>query len=189
MDNNDNETTTAIFTYNGNNIVTSTTTDLEGIFKTNCIYENGKLVKLERYTNDIRKENEDLSFTYDGQNISTSYGYDGSTTLFTNKYTYNSNGQMILKKQYNNDKYCCETSYTYDSKGNISNYIYDDKINPLYHVLPMAYNKINITSKNNIISEGDRSYSYTYDDRNYPIQVIETHKYKPKTIVTTYFYE
>lgn len=189
FDNNDNETTTTVLNYDGNKIASTTTTDFEGIFKTKYIYENGKIVKQERYTNDIRKTNEDRYFEYEGDNISIAYGYDGSTTLFTSKYSYNSKGQMILEKQYDDDKYCCETTYSYDSNGNFAGGNYDNKKNPAYYAFPMELIKISEISKNNLLSDGDSTYEYIYNEKGYPTKKIETHDYKEKTIVTNYYYE
>lgn len=189
VDNNDNETTTTILNYDGNKLDTSISTDKYEVFKTKFIYEKNKLVKLERTINYLYSSNNDLTIEYEGDNIYKTYGYDGSTTLFSHEYFYNSKGQLITDKQYDNNKYCCETNYTYDSNGNISGGSYDDKKNPMYYILPEAYSKIKEISKNNLLSDGTSTYAYEYNTEGFVTKKTETHKYFSKTIVTNYYYE
>lgn len=149
-------------------------------YKREYVYENGKLTRIKKYTNNVYQSNSDLFIVYNGQNIITSSSTEDNI-LFSHQYTYNNLNQMITDAQYDNGVYNSQENFTYSSNGNIQTrshsafsgtytYTYDNKENPLYYAYPESYSKILAISKNNEITDGTFTFEYVYNSNDLPTQ-------------------
>jgi hypothetical protein len=96
--------------------------------------------------------------------------YSPNNTLISNDslvFSYDAAGKNIASIKY----YSWKTGawkFSYEQK-----YIYDTKVNPFYKMVGYEGENIfvpDIFSNNNYISDGDWTYSYTYNDKGYPDQ-------------------
>jgi hypothetical protein len=198
-----NKTETINFTYEKGILVKSEEIESNGsTFKTEFVYENGKL-KTQNYFENLIPDGTN-TFTYTGNVVSSSLSSEDNM-YFLHKYTYNSSNQLINAKQFRDDKLEDNKDFEYNSQGNMSKIIYtsnniistieyDNKKNPYLLLFSEAILNSNDEagfSKNNITKEagssgGITTYEYTYNDKGYPTQVIEKYNgtSKSKTIFT-----
>lgn len=185
---------TVEFFYNKNQLSYILTKELNGDdYKSLFIYENGRVIQIKNYTNNVYQSNEDNYFVYLNNDIKTSSGYEDGI-LFSHQYEYNDLKQMIVDSQYNDGIYDSKNTYTYYSNGNIKsnvhsdfdsggfNYDYDDKINPYYYTYPSELCKIWVISKNNVLNGRTK---FEYDSNNLPIK--RTEKYTESYEEVEYF--
>jgi len=186
-----NKIQTINYIYNGDILTQTEEIESDGSkFKTEFVYDAGKLKTMNYFDNLIPDGNN--TFTYTGNVVSSSLSFEDNM-YFLHKYTYNSKNQMTNAKQYHNDNLEDEKNFEYNSEGNmfkiiytsynngISTLEYDTKNNPYKLIFSEAilnsYDESGY-SKNNVTKEtssdgGITTYEYLYNDTGYPTQVIE----------------
>lgn len=193
----DNETINYIYE-NGILVRSEKIEDNGDVYKTDYLYENGKLKTENTYLNNIKSGW--ITYNYTDKLISSKSGSDNGV-LYSVTFKYNSLSQMIKTIHYDNkDVLDYEETFEYNNEGNISKHShsefsgdltfqYDNKNNPYSLAYSVEILKIYETgySKNNIIKKNSNTtYEYIYNDKNYPTEVIEKLNGVPqsKTIFT-----
>ncbi len=148
-------------------------------------YENSKLKKI--YTYDIVSNNGITNqtihtYNYSG-NIITSSINNENGDIYTNSYTYNSSSVLTNRKEFNpNGSLNTSYDFEYYENGNVKkvidtnnsiihtiNYLtYDLRNNFELLYLTDALIKVNVVSKNNLISTDNYTYEYEYNSNNFP---------------------
>jgi hypothetical protein len=200
-----------IITYSyENNLVSRIVTTLangDTIENVRVKFENGKLKQM--YSESLPTINEKKMATTKIFN----YTDDLITSIESNEnaikslqlFYYNNLKQVEKEKIFRNENLDGEVNNEYSTSGNISkraasssrfNYInvynsYDDKNNPFELIFPLAYLKIHVRAKNNVLSSrlgiANYTYKYEYNSNNYPVKITERVGTEKK--ITTIEYE
>ncbi|HEX8576983.1 MAG TPA: hypothetical protein VF677_11880 [Flavobacterium sp.] len=190
------------FTYSNNILIKREETEGNNVDKTEYIYENGKLIRNNYFNNSILTGNS--TYTYTGDIISSMLSFEDNM-YFLHNYTYNSDKKLISAQQFSNNILDSSKEFQYNPQGNMSRILstnynvtieYDNYKNPYSLIFSEPFmNSMDGAgySKNNVtrITESAgyiTTYEYTYNDKGYPIQVIEKLNGVSKTR-TTYTYE
>jgi len=202
-----NKSETIVYNYENGFLTNLVLTESNGdVYKTEFVYEYGKLKTEKHYENSIPDGTN--TYTYTGPVVSSSLSFEDNM-YFLHNYTYNSNNKLLTSKQYHNNILEASKEFEYTSQGNMfkiidklypdldnTTYEFDDKKNPYSLLYSEAIlNSIDepYYSKNNLITVKSNNvvianYEYIYNDKNYPTQMIEKDngvaRYK-----TTFIYE
>lgn len=185
--------------YDGNNRITSVTqTDAPGN-KFLFTYTSGTKYSMDLYESGSISVHEDFFLNSNSLPDST-FQYNDTQDSTTEKYLYNSNGQLVTLKEYNYSKiYGSEidniTSYTYDSNGKVvkttdtNNQIetfeyYPDLVYAMPFINPALNQATNSTKKMNLLKThtvtsngypvGSTSSTYTFDSNNRISTITQT---------------
>ncbi|MGB5818353.1 MAG: hypothetical protein WBG90_02635 [Saonia sp.] len=156
------------FTYGSNGFATMITAS--GGFSDEFTYNDADEITGVFHTNSD-DTTYSISYTYTNDLISSANYDNGEVTNFT----YQSNGLLIGLDG---------ALFTYDQNGNITtiiindevtdSFLYDNQSNPFLLPYPLAYQKINRISKNNVTYRafGERNITYAYNADGYPIKSV-----------------
>jgi len=185
--------------YDGNNRITSLTqTNASGI-KFLFTYTSDTKYSMDLYESGSISVHEDFFLNSNSLPDST-FQYNNTQDSTTEKYLYNSNGQLVTLKEYVYSKnYGSEidniTSYTYDSNGNVVNTTdtnnqietfeyYPDLVYTVPLTNPALNQGINSTKKMNLVKThtvtsngslvGTDTYTYTFDSNNRISTITQT---------------
>lgn len=173
--------------------------EFRGITTSKYFYhENGFVDSIAVIGGGMIQNNIYKKFIYDSQNnlqtieiLVKSYS-DQTIAHVKETFEYSNLDQISAKITLNQiSNSTSTTNFTYNAEGYLDNsgqiflngnliqagtimYTFDDKKNPFYEMLPVAYNRINITNKNNqILSKTEietlETINWTYNQNGYPI--------------------
>ena len=209
------QVSTATFTYSGNKIVEQIITPSTDISKIKYTYTGDYITKIEQFAGSTFDAFGGTIFTYENGKVKTTTdipvaGYSGNLRKET--YAYNTDGTVTTTSSDINQATGAETAngrqmrYTYSNGlltksesisngivGQITNYTNDSSKNPAFkNVLgfdqTFADGNLRLTTLYVGSSNPGKTFSYTYNADNFPIQVVEPNAYgnQSKTQVFTY---
>jgi PBP1b-binding outer membrane lipoprotein LpoB len=176
-----NSTETINFTYTNGVLSKSEAIESNGnVYKTEYIYENGKLKSENHFDNLIPSGTN--TFTYTGNIVSSSLSFEDNQ-YFLHTYAYNSSNKLINAKQFQNNKLQDDKNFEHNSMGNMTKIIYvtynnystmeyDNYKNPYSLIYSEAIlNTFDEPgySKNNVTRFDGVTYEYIYNSNNYPV--------------------
>lgn len=153
-------------------------------------YENGKVKKRSFYEllpTGLKKNTVTISYSYVG-NLITSDINNVEGVNYSNIYSYDTFGILLNRKEFDANGNLKNTyNYEYYGDGNLKQELklsgdesqvteflsYDLKSNPAKLFMPLPLMAIDLISNNNLLSFGENTFEYEYNELNYPQKIIE----------------
>ena len=153
-------------------------------------YENGKVIKRSFYdllSTGLKKNLITINYIYTG-NLITSDMNNVESINYSNVYSYDTFGVLLNRKEFDSNGNLKNIyNYEYYGDGNLKQELklsgdesqiteflsYDLKNNPAKLFIPFQLTIIDLISNNNLLSFGENTFEYEYNELNYPNKIIE----------------
>lgn len=153
-------------------------------------YENGKVKKRSFYdllSTGLKKNLISINYIYT-ENLITSDINNVEGINYYNVYSYDNFGVLLNRKESDSNGNLINIyNYEYYGDGNLKQELklsgnesqiteflsYDLKNNPAKLFMPFQLIVIDLISNNNLLSFGETTFEYEYNELNYPIKIIE----------------